>query len=60
MAMPRTFPIRAALGRPKRSALDVLMGAAVIVALYSLIRVGHGATLTIVPSFVRARRKAAA
>ena len=49
MAMPRTFPLRAVLGRPKQSALDVLIGAAVIVVLYSLIRVGHGATLTIVP-----------
>jgi NitT/TauT family transport system permease protein len=47
--MPRTFPLRAALGRPKQSALDVLIGAAVIVVLYLLIRVGHGATLTIVP-----------
>ncbi|MEA2534819.1 MAG: NitT/TauT family transport system permease protein [Actinomycetota bacterium] len=49
MAMPRTFPQRVTLGRPKQSALDVLIGAAVIVALYSLIRVGRGATLTIVP-----------
>jgi NitT/TauT family transport system permease protein len=47
--MPRTFPLRAALARPKQSALDVLIGAAVIVVLYSLIRVGRGATLTIVP-----------
>ena len=49
MPMPRTFPVRAALERPKQSALDVVIGAAVIVALYALIRVGHGATLTIVP-----------
>ncbi|MEA2588375.1 MAG: NitT/TauT family transport system permease protein, partial [Actinomycetota bacterium] len=49
MAMPRTFTQRVALGRPKQSALDVVIGAAVIVALYALIRVGHGATLTIVP-----------
>jgi NitT/TauT family transport system permease protein len=49
VAMPRTFPQRVTLGRPKQSALDVLIGAAVIVALYSLIRVGRGATLTIVP-----------
>jgi NitT/TauT family transport system permease protein len=49
VAMPRTFPLRAALARPKQSALDVLIGAAVIVVLYSLIRVGRGATLTIVP-----------
>ena len=49
MAMPRTFPLRAALARPRQSALDVLIGAAVIVVLYSLIRVGRGATLTIVP-----------
>ena len=49
MAMPRTFPLHAALARPKQSALDVLIGAAVIVVLYSLIRVGRGATLTIVP-----------
>jgi NitT/TauT family transport system permease protein len=47
--MPRTFPQRVTLGRPKQSALDILIGAAVIVALYSLIRVGRGATLTIVP-----------
>jgi len=47
--MPRTFPLHAALARPKQSALDVLIGAAVIVVLYSLIRVGRGATLTIVP-----------
>src|SRR5438105_1972161 len=49
VAMPRTFPQRVTLGRPKQSALDILIGAAVIVALYSLIRVGRGATLTIVP-----------
>jgi NitT/TauT family transport system permease protein len=58
VAMPRTFPIRAALGRPKQSALDVLIGAAVIVALYSLIRVGHGATLTIVPGSTRISTRA--
>jgi hypothetical protein len=28
VAMPRTFPIRAVLGRPKQSAIDVLIGAA--------------------------------
>src|SRR5216684_8364576 len=58
VAMPRTFPLRAALGRPKRSALDVLIGAAVIVVLYLLIRVGHGATLTIVPGSARSSTRA--
>jgi NitT/TauT family transport system permease protein len=47
--MPRTFAQRVALGRPKQSALDVVIAAAVIVALYAFIRVGRGATLTIVP-----------
>ena len=49
MPMPRTFPIRAVLQRREQSFLDLLIGVGVVVLLYALIRVGRGATLTIVP-----------
>jgi len=49
VAMPRTLPVRAVLERQKQSGLDVLIGAAVVVLLYAVIRVGRGATLSLVP-----------
>ncbi|HLI55851.1 MAG TPA: ABC transporter permease subunit [Actinomycetota bacterium] len=47
MAAQRTFPLRVAIQRRKQSALDLLVGAAVVVLLYVVVRVGHGATLSI-------------
>lgn len=43
----RTFPLRVAIQRRKQSALDIVVGAGVVVLLYVGIRVGHGATLSL-------------
>jgi NitT/TauT family transport system permease protein len=49
MAMRRVAPLRAALRRPKATAIDVLVAAAVLVLLYVIVRVGRGVTLSFAP-----------
>jgi NitT/TauT family transport system permease protein len=47
--MRRVAPLRAALRRPKATAIDVLVAAAVLVLLYVIVRVGRGVTLSFAP-----------
>jgi NitT/TauT family transport system permease protein len=53
MAMRRAAPLRAALRRPRSTAFDALVAAAVLVVLYVIVRVGRGATLSFSPADVR-------